>query len=137
MMYFSFLATCRAEGCNLLWLSGSQLSFPFAATPGEEKSTSKTQSTAQIYRCALSEGQKSFFLYHPHVSGDQSASLQPELSWQFLPQQGANGPCTGLLCPRGVSEAGDGPYTSVIDASSLRCLSLFRARVPLGRLITL
>lgn len=104
MMYFSFLATCRAESCNLLWLSGSQLSFPFGATPGE-KSTSKTQSTAVPHQpryiwVPSQRGKREFLSVPPPCQWwPKSASLQPELSWHSCPSKEQTVPALGCSVP--------------------------------------
>lgn len=43
-------------------------------------------------------------------------------------------PSLGFCVPEGVTGALDGPYTSAIDASSLRCLPPFLSESPSGKI---
>lgn len=125
----SLLPQGRAESCHVLW-SLQEVSLVFPLLQHQVRG-----SQLDMCKSLLRGAKESFFLHHPHCSGDQSLPLCSQSSaGSFWTRKDQMVPSLGSCVPEGVTEAGDGPYAQAIDVSSLRCLSLFLSESPSGKI---
>lgn len=137
----SLLLQDRAESCNLP-SSFQEVSLVFPLLQHQVRGSQPARSKALLWfispdisMCLLRGGKESFFLCHPHFSGDQRLPLWSQSSpGTFCPSKEQMVPSLGSCIHEGVTEAWYGMYMSAIDASSLRCLSLFLNGSPSGKI---